>query len=233
VSVQRSSNNQWWNGSSWQTNQTSVAASGTSTWNIQLSTSQLSNNTTYTVTSWTLDAAGNQSANSVRTFTYDSSGPTTAAANLVTTNKNGTVNVQSLPNTPGDTFSVTFNEPINPSSVPATGTLTLSRSRNSNTSWGISGLTDGTLTTGSTNYLQNPPIFSTYTVTFAGSLALSNNNQTITFTVTGNCSGSQCGSMTSTTSNGQFQYRPDPDLRDMAGNAPSTSTVTATSTVMF
>jgi hypothetical protein len=233
VSVQRSSNNQWWNGSGWQTAQTSVQASGTSPWAIQLASSQLTNNTTYTVTSWTIDNAGFQSVSSVRTFVYDTSAPTTNPAGLVTTNKNGTVNVQNLPATPGDTFSVTFNEAINPSSVPATGTLTLSRSRNSNTQWGISGLTDGNSTTGSANYLPNPPLFSTYTVSFTGTLVLSNNNQTITFTVTGSCNGSQCPNMTSTTTNGQFQFEPDTDLRDMAGNAPSSSTITAASTVMF
>ena len=125
---------------------------------------------------------------------------------------------------------VTFSEALDPASVPATGTLTLSRG-NGNTSYGISGLTNGnSLTTGSGNYLTNGG--GTRTVTFTGTLALSNNDQTVTFTVTGGCSGS-CGNLTSTTTNGQFQFIPATTLKDLAGNAPSTSTITASSTVMF
>lgn len=223
VSVQRGSDNRWWNGSTWQTTQTSVTTSSSSPWSTSLSTSQLSNGVVYTVTAWTLDTAGNQSPNSVSVFTYDTSSPTTAAANLVTTNKNGTVQV-------GDTFAVTFNEAMKASTVPATGTLSLSRS-NGNTSWGITGLSEGNFTTGSTNYLSSSG--STRTITFAGSLALSNNNQTITFTVTGACSGSACSSQTSTTNNGAFQFEPENNLQDVAGNGVSTSTITAASTVMF
>ena len=180
--------------------------------------------TTYTVTSWTLDTAGRQSLNSVRTFTYDTSSPTTNAAGLVTTNKNGQVQANV------DTFSVTFNEALNPATVPGTATLTLSRSSSSNTQWGISGLTDGMNTTGSGNYLNSS--FGTKTVTFGGTLTLSNNNQTITFTVTGACSGS-CASLTSTTTNGQYIYEGNPSLRDIAGNEVSGSDVAANSTVMF
>ena len=93
----------------------------------------------------------------------------------MTTNKNGQVQANV------DTFSVTFNEALNPATVPGTATLTLSRSSSSNTQWGVSGLTDGMNTTGSGNYLNNS--FGTKTVTFGGTLTLSNNNQTITFTV--------------------------------------------------
>ena len=96
-----------------------------------------------------------------------------------------------------------------------------------NTSYGISGLTDGT----------GPPApratsraaLPTRTLKFAGTLALSNNNQTVTFTVTGTCTGSSCGSATTAASSGTYQYTPDTDLRDLAGNAPSTSTVNASS----
>jgi hypothetical protein len=219
VSVQRSSDNRWWSGSTWQTSQTSVTASGTSTWSIQLATNQLSNNTTYTVTSWTLDAAGNQSASSVSTFFYDSSGPTTSGANITTSNKNGAINV-------GDTFTVTFSEPLNPSSVPASSTLAMSRGFG-NTSYNISGLTDGNETTGAGGYITSS--FSTRTLNYAGTLALSNNNQTVTFTVTGTCTGSSCGSATTSPSSGTYQYTPSTSLRDLAGNAPSTTTVNASS----
>jgi hypothetical protein len=223
VSIQRSSDNRWWTGSTWQTSQTSVTASGTASWSTSLATSQLANGVTYTVTAWSLDAAGNQSPTSVSTFVYDTAAPTTSAANLVTTNKNGTINANS------DTFKVTFTEAIDPASIPATGTLTLSRQNSSNTTYAISGLTNGALTTGSGNYLSTAS--GTKTVTYAGTFALSNNNQTVTFTVTGACSGS-CSSVTSTTTSGAFSFTPASTVKDVAGNSAS-GTTTASSTVMF
>jgi hypothetical protein len=224
VSVQRSSDNRWWSGSTWQTSQTSVTASGTTSWNIQLATNQLSNGVTYTVTAWTLDTAGNQSANTVRTFVYDTSGPSPTGSSITTTNKNGAVNV-------GDTFSVTFNEALNPSSVPTSSTLQLIRS-NGTTSYNISGVTDGNESTGGSGYLTSS--FTSRTLNYAGSVALSNNNTTITFTVTGTCTGSSCGSASTSPSSGTIQYTANTSLRDLAGNAPSTSTVSASSSgVMF
>src|SRR5262249_37655972 len=147
VSVQRSSDNRFWSGSAWQTSSTSVVASGTSTWSVPLSTSQLVNKVSYTVTAWSVDAVGNVSPTTVRRFTYDTSAPTTSAPSPAVTNRNGTVSA-------GDTFSVTFNEAMSPAGVPASGTLTLSRAK-SNTSYKITGLTNGTPTTGSTGYLSS------------------------------------------------------------------------------
>ena len=103
----------------------------------------------------------------------------------------------------------------------------MSRS-NGNTSYSISGLTDGSQTTGATGYITSSS-FSTRTLSYAGTLTLSNNNQTVTFTVTGTCTGSSCGSATTSPSSGTYQFTPDTDLRDLAGNAPSTTTVNASS----
>ncbi len=214
VSIQRSSDSRWWTGSTWQTTQTSVTATGTTSWSTSLATSQLATGVSYTVTAWSLDAAGNQSPTSVSTFVYDTAAPTTSAANLVTTNKNGTINN-------GDSFAVTFNEALDPAGIPATGTLTLSRSSSSNTTYGISGLTNGQLTTGSGNYLSTAS--GTKTVTYAGTFALSNNNQTVTFTVTGACAGS-CTAVTSTTTSGAFSFTPATTVKDVAGNAASGTT---------
>ena len=72
----------------------------------------------------------------VRTFTYDTTAPATTT--IASTNHNGAIDV-------GDTFTATFGEALNPTTVAATGTLTLSRS-NGNTSYGISGLTNGLVT---------------------------------------------------------------------------------------
>lgn len=228
VSVQRSSGTPWWTGSGWSSTQQSVTATGTTSWSATLPTSQLTSGTTYTVTSWTLDNSGRQSLNSVRTFTYDTAAPTVSS--IVTANKNGTVQANV------DTFSVTFNKALNPTTVPATATLTLSKgSFSSTTNYGISGLTDGLFSTGSGNYWSGTS-FSTRSATWAGTLTLSNNNQTVTFTVTGACvgSGTNCTSMSTTTSTGGIQFEGATTLRDIAGNAPTTSTFTTSpSTVLF
>jgi hypothetical protein len=222
LTIQRSSDSRYWTGSTWSTTNTTLTASGTSTWTYSMSSSNFSTGVSYTVSSWAVDAAGGLSPNSVATFLYDTSAPTTSAAGLVTTNKNGAIDV-------GDSFSVTFNEAINAATLPATGTLTLSRS-NSTTSYGISGLTNGLRTTGGSGYLTSS--FSTRTVTFAGNQTISADGKTLTFTVTGACAGT-CTALSTTPSSGAFQYVPATALQDIAGNAASTSTVTAASSVIF
>ena len=59
-------------------------------------------------------------------FSYDTTAPSATAGG--TTNRNGAVEV-------GDTVSVTFGEALDPATVPASGTLTLSRGRSGNTTW--------------------------------------------------------------------------------------------------
>ena len=127
-----------------------------------------------------------------------------------------------------DTFSVTFGEALDPATVPATATLTLSRS-NGNTSYGISGVTNGLLTTGGNGYLTSSG--TTRTVTFAGSVALSNSNRTVTFTVTGACAGT-CTALSTTAVNGRFVFTPAATLLDRAGNA-ATGNTTSSNQVMF
>jgi hypothetical protein len=154
-------------------------------------------------------------------FAYDTTGPSPTAS--TTTNKNGAV--QS-----GDTVTITFGEALNPATVAATGTLTLQRGSSGNTTWGVNGLTNGQLSTGTTGYLKKPS-FGTTTVTYAGTLALSNGNTTVTFTVTGACSGS-CSNVTTTAASGSWVFTPTATLRDLANNA-ATGTRTASSSVMF
>jgi hypothetical protein len=221
--IQRSNNNQYWTGTAWQTAAATFTATGTTSWSAALPTTKLANGVTYTVTAWTVDQAGNVSPNTVRAFTYDTAKPTTAAASIVTTNKGGTINLNA------DKLTVTFNEALKPSTVPATATLTLARS-NGNTSYGITGLTNGLRTTGAAGYLGSSP--TTRFITFTGSLVLSNSNKTVTFTVTGACAG-QCSARISTKSAGAFQFVPATTLRDVAGNAPATTVITAPSQVMF
>jgi hypothetical protein len=85
------------------------------------------------------------------------------------------------------------------------------------------------VTTGGTGYLTSSG--TTRTITYAGSLVLSNSNRTVTFTVTGACAGT-CTARSTTAQQGQFQYSPATTLRDLAGNA-ATGTVSATRQVMF
>jgi hypothetical protein len=222
VRIQRSSNNQYWNGSAWQTTAVTLQATGTTAWSRALPTSALSNGVTYTVTVTASDTAGNAATAATRSFTYDTSGPTTSGGNIVTSNKNGAVAAN-------DSFAVTFGEALDPTTVPATATLSLTRS-NGTTSYAVTGLTNGNRSTGSTGYLTSSS--TTRTVSYAGTLTLGNGNRTVTFRVTGACSGS-CTAVSSTASSGAIAFVANPALRDLAGNAPTTSSVSTSSTVMF
>ena len=220
VTIQRSSDNRFWSGTTWQVASSTRPATGTSTWFVPLATSALTNGVTYTVTARSVDLAGNTSAPVTTTFTYDTTRPATSS--VAVTNHSGSVQATV------DTFTVTFAEALDPASVPANATLTLSRA-NGNTSYGISGLTNGLLTTGRNGYLTSSG--TTRTVTFAGSLTLSNTNRTVTFTVTGACAGT-CSALTTTPVSGQFAFTPAATLLDPAGNT-ATGNLTSGNQVMF
>ncbi|MGZ6997003.1 MAG: OmpL47-type beta-barrel domain-containing protein [Acidimicrobiia bacterium] len=221
VTIQRLSDSRYWTGSTWSTTTSTLTASGTTSWYVPLATSALANGTSYTVTAVTTDGAGNTTTRTA-TFTYDTTAPSATSATVA--NHSGSVQAGT------DTLSVTFGEALDPTKVPATGTLTLSRSRTGNTTWGISGLTNGQLSTGTTGYLKQPT-FGSYTVIYAGSLALSNGNRTVTFTVTGACSGS-CSNLSTTAVSGAWVFTPATSLLDLAGNA-ATGTLTAAASSMF
>ena len=221
VTIQRSSDNRFWSGTAWQVASSTRPATGTTTWFVPFATAAMNNGVTYTVTARSVDVAGNTSAPVTSSFTYDPTAPTTSS--LAVTNHSGQVQATL------DTFSVTFAEPLNPTTVPATGTLTLSRS-NGNTSYGISGLTNGLLTTGGNGYLTSAG--TTRTITFAGSLVLSNQNRTVTFTVTGACAGTLYGPDHERSVRGSSCTRPRPPCATGPGTR-ATGNTTATSQVMF
>ena len=127
-------------------------------------------------------------------------------------------------------MSVTFGEAMNPATVPTTGTLTLTRGRTGSTTWGVNGLTNGQVSTGATRLPAPAERPARYTVTYAGTLALSTDNRTVTFTVTGACGGS-CTQVSTTAASGSWSFTPATTLRDLAGNA-ATGTRT-TSSVLF
>jgi hypothetical protein len=220
VRLQRSSDSRYWGGSNWVTAVSNVTPTGTTSWYVPMATTNLTNGVTYTLTVTTTDAAGNVTA-TTSTFVYDTTAPATTATS--STNRNGAIAA-------GDSVTATFGEALDPATVPSTGTLTVSRSRSGSTTWAVNGFTNGALSTGTTGYLRQPPNGSTYTVTYTGSIVLSNANKTVTFTVTGACAGS-CTQLSTTAASGTWSYTPATTLRDLAKNA-ATGTRT-TSSVIF
>ena len=75
VTVQRLSDSQYWNGSTWVGGQQSLTATGTSAWSLGLATANLTDDTSYLVTAQATDGVGNTSTVANATFTYDTVGP--------------------------------------------------------------------------------------------------------------------------------------------------------------
>jgi hypothetical protein len=109
-----------------------------------------------------------------------------------------------------DTFSVTFNNALNPSTVAATGTITLVGSASS-TNITISGLTVA-------GGFTMPAVYETsgQTSSAAGSLALSNGNKTITFTITGSLSN---GANVKIGAAAAFTFTPLATIADTSGSS--------------
>lgn len=76
VSIQRSSDNRYFNRLGWQQPPFYIAAEGTESWSVPLLDSQLSDGVTYTVRCRVADAAGNQDEGPPSTFTFDATSPT-------------------------------------------------------------------------------------------------------------------------------------------------------------
>jgi chitodextrinase len=218
VTVWRS-DSRYFNGATWQTGPATVVAQGTSDWTVPIASSLLTNGRTYTVTVRSVDLTSNYSAPTVTSFAYDTSGP--SVSSVAVGDQDGAVEV-------GDFLRVTYGEPLDPATVPSAGTLTLNKSYSStsNTTYSISGLMTSTLTTGATGYIVQPTS-GTRTVTYPGSITLSEDRTVVTFTVSGECAGTSCGFLNPTPSAGAWSFRSSNLLRDVAGNGASTSTITA------
>ena len=117
----------------------------------------------------------------------------------------------------GDTFAVTFNYPVNPSTintVAGSSTITLVGSGNS-TTIAVSGLTSASGFGVTSNYEK-----SGNTSTGAGTLSLSNSNTTVTFTVTGGLTNT--GNI-KTGSPSTFTFVPLSTIADTNGDTAATS----------
>ena len=124
----------------------------------------------------------------------------------------------------GDTISVTFNQALNPSSVPASGTLTLTASSGITTIT-ISGLSTAAGFTVATNYEKNGAT-SSATVTYS----LSNGNQTVTATISG--SFSNAGNLKTGTAQ-TFTFTPTNAITDTHATAASSNYTTPSATLLF
>jgi hypothetical protein len=214
VRVQRQSDSRYWNGATWVTDVQTLSPTGTTSWDLPLAASALSDGVAYTVTAIATDAAGN-TATATSTFTYDTTGPKVSSVS----SSNGNWALAA-----GDTFTVTFDGAIDPLSLPSTATLTL---RNNGgdcnsvvTSYQISGLTAAAATTGSCGYLKGTGGTLTV-VTWDGTITVAGNQ--VSFTVTGGCKETGCAaSLTSTAppTNRQnaLSFTPVSTIADTAGN---------------
>jgi hypothetical protein len=103
VSVKRSSDGTYWNGSAWSgTTENPNTATGTTAWSYALPHANLTDGLTYTVHVYATDAAGNVESSSTWTFRYDTTPPTVAIA----------TGPQSQTNATSATFTWTPSEPV-------------------------------------------------------------------------------------------------------------------------
>ncbi len=195
---------------------------------------------TYSVTA--IDAAGNATT-TTPTATVKNAGPSVTAVS--SSNANGTIES-------GDRMSVTFSSalasgtvPLGPATVTFSSTATwgffCSNYTLSNTTVSIAGLTAGAISTGNTGWITTPrspcQFFggsTTETASYPGTLSLSPDQMTVTFTVTGvTCTGTNggCGS-TRTGIAGNLTYTPPAAIGDVAGNS-ATGSITKNGFMVF
>ena len=124
----------------------------------------------------------------------------------------------------GDSVSVTFNQALSPSSIPATGTITLVGG-GSQTTITISSLSSAGGFVVATNYEKSGNT-SSATVNFA----LSNGNQTVTATISGALSNS--GNVKTGTAQ-TFTFTPAATVTDTNGTAAGGSHATPSALLLF
>lgn len=116
-----------------------------------------------------LDAAGNATASAPQTVEVANAAPAVTA--VTSDDADGRVDA-------GDTLTAEMSEPLDPESVPAAGSLTLSRPSGATTTVDITGLTDGPVDIGTDAWVEEGA-----SLTFSGSLALLDDGWRVRFAV--------------------------------------------------
>ena len=120
----------------------------------------------------------------------------------------------------GDSFSVTFSEPINPGTIPGTTTISESDPAGAgNDTLQIAGLTNGQINLGATNYVGDDGTTASFT---SSTLTLSGGNTVVKATVAGTCSGTGCTSLAIGNS-AAIAFSPATSITDVPGNAAAGS----------
>ncbi|MFL5863899.1 MAG: beta strand repeat-containing protein [Solirubrobacteraceae bacterium] len=106
VSIQRSSDSEYWNGTTWVSGLTWNDAIGTASWSYTLDRADLTDGVSYTVQSQAIDNSSNrQTAPDSKTFTFDTTRPMVSSVTRQVAAPNPT-HAATLP------FTVTFSEPV-------------------------------------------------------------------------------------------------------------------------
>jgi hypothetical protein len=123
----------------------------------------------------------------------------------------------------GDTLVITFSEPLLPTSVPTSTTVTLTDPVGAgNDTLTMIGVSNGARTTGTTNYVTGDG----GVASFANSpVALSNANKTITITIGPACTGTGCATL-ATAAAGIYSFVAATTLTDVPGNLAATAAKT-------
>ncbi len=78
LAIHNTTNDTYWNGTTWQAGNTSVTTSGTTSWSYNLSSTHLSSGSDYAISATSTDSASHTSTANTVSFNFDSSAPTAA-----------------------------------------------------------------------------------------------------------------------------------------------------------
>ncbi len=108
VTIKRLSDNNFWNGTAWQSGSFTLAPAGITTWNQALAATNLTDGVQYTVTGQSTDKVGNQSATATNTFTYDTTPPAVPSTpDLTAASDAGSSNTDDITNNTTPAFTGT------------------------------------------------------------------------------------------------------------------------------
>ena len=159
------------------------------------------------------DANGNQSS-------FASVAPADEAAPVPINTSRTPGTTSGLLEASGDSFTVTFSEPINPGTIPGTTTISESDPAGAgNDTLQIVGLTNGQINLGANNYVGDDGTTASFT---SSTLTLSGGNTVVKATVVGTCSGTGCASLAIGNS-AAIAFSPATSITDVPGNAATGS----------